>query len=53
MRDNTGIAWRLLEARDVDDKAGNGFTVVIRKIADRQDPSAEASTRIRGDPITL
>lgn len=35
MRDNTGVRWRLLEASDVDDKTGDGFTIVIRKVAER------------------
>ena len=25
------VSWRLLAVRDVDDKVGNGFTIVIRK----------------------
>ena len=35
MMENAGVAWELLEVQDVDDKVGNGFTVVIRKLADR------------------
>jgi hypothetical protein len=25
------VKWEILEVRDVDDKVGNGFTVVMRK----------------------
>ena len=31
MNKNLKISWRILEVQDMDDKAGNGFTVVIRK----------------------
>ena len=29
--DNLGIQWVVEEAQDIDDKVGNGFTVVVRK----------------------
>jgi hypothetical protein len=35
MQTNTGVSWRLLEVADTDDKVGNGFTIVIRKMAER------------------
>jgi SAM-dependent methyltransferase len=35
MQANTGVCWRLLEVADTDDKVGNGFTVVIRKLTQR------------------
>lgn len=31
MIDNLMIKWEILEVQDVDDKVGNGFTIVIRK----------------------
>ncbi len=41
------LGWKLVEAQDVDDKAGNGFTIVVRK-----DGSADAPPREVGDPAT-
>lgn len=35
MMANTGVQWTVLEVSDVDDKVGNGFTIVIRKDAPR------------------
>jgi SAM-dependent methyltransferase len=35
MKADTGVRWRLLEVADVDHKVGNGFTIVIRKTAER------------------
>ena len=31
MINNLDVEWEILEAKDTDDKAGNGFTIVIRK----------------------
>jgi hypothetical protein len=28
-----GMNWDIVEVQDVDDKVGNGFTVVIKKLA--------------------
>lgn len=33
MTSDLGVAWELLEVQDVDDKVGNGFTIVLRKNA--------------------
>jgi anaerobic magnesium-protoporphyrin IX monomethyl ester cyclase len=33
---NLGVNWRIEEVQDVDDKVGNGFTLVIRKLGDRR-----------------
>lgn len=30
MRNQMGVDWELIQAQDVDDKVGNGFTVVLR-----------------------
>jgi FkbM family methyltransferase len=38
MQHNLGVHWHLAEVQDVDDKVGNGFTVVIRKIESRAIP---------------
>jgi hypothetical protein len=32
MIENLGMQWEIVEVQGVDDKVGNGFTVVIRKI---------------------
>lgn len=33
--ENCGVQWEIAEVQDVDDKVGNGFTIVIRKIGVR------------------
>ncbi len=35
MIEHLEMRWEIVEVRDVDDKVGNGFTVVIRKLTDR------------------
>jgi ubiquinone/menaquinone biosynthesis C-methylase UbiE len=42
MRENLSVQWRVLEAHDVDDKTGNGFTIVIRKESERLADEAAA-----------
>jgi SAM-dependent methyltransferase len=36
MIENLGMQWEIAEVQDVDDKVGNGFTVVLRKIKTRE-----------------
>jgi len=36
MIENLGMQWEIVEVQDTDDKVGNGFTVVIRKIKTRE-----------------
>ena len=33
MKQRFSLPWEILEVQDVDDKVGNGFTIVIRKFA--------------------
>lgn len=40
MRDTLGMPWEIIEVAEVDDKVGNGFTVVIRKLEQRAQPKA-------------
>jgi len=44
MMAHTGVHWTVLEVADVDDKVGNGFTVVIRKDAARSVPATVEAT---------
>jgi anaerobic magnesium-protoporphyrin IX monomethyl ester cyclase len=36
MIENLGMQWEIVEVQDIDDKVGNGFTVVIRKIKTKE-----------------
>ena len=39
MKNETGVRWEVVQVHNEDDKVGNGFTVVIRKKANRHDAS--------------
>jgi GT2 family glycosyltransferase/glycosyltransferase involved in cell wall biosynthesis/predicted O-methyltransferase YrrM/SAM-dependent methyltransferase len=41
MQTHLGVQWRVEEVQDVDDKVGNGFTIVIRKLGNRVKEIAE------------
>jgi rhamnosyltransferase len=40
-----GVRWEIVEIQDVDDKVGNGFTIVIRKKENRVCPEGARNTR--------